>query len=61
MTQEFINKVRREGIVDTQTYRYICKDMSSATEQWLEIQRLPLEQLDTTAAIDGWVTVKVIK
>lgn len=61
MTKEFISKVIREGIVDTKTYRYICKDVTSATEQWMEIRRLPISALDTTAAIDGWETVQVIK
>lgn len=61
MTKDFINRVIREGIVDTKNYRYIRKDMNNATEQWLEIRRLPLSALDTTAAIDGWETVQVIK
>ena len=61
MTKEFIRKVIREFIVDTKTYRYIRKDVNGATEQWMEIRRIPLSALDTTAAIDGWETVKVIK
>jgi hypothetical protein len=61
MTKEFIDRVIREGIVDTKTYRYIRKDMTGATEQWVEIRRLPIDKLDTTAAIDGWETVRVIK
>lgn len=61
MTQKFIDKVIREGIVDTKIYRYIRKDMTNATEQWLEIRRLPITDLDTTNAIDGWETVRIIK
>lgn len=61
MTKDFINRVIREGIVDTKNFRYIRKDMNNATEQWMEIRRLPLSALDTTAAIDGWETVQVIK
>ena len=61
MTKEFIGKVIRDGIVDTKTYRYIRKDVTGLTEQWMEIRRIPLSALDTTAAIDGWETVKVIK
>ncbi len=61
MTKDFINRVIREGIVDTKNFRYIRMDMNNATEQWMEIRRLPLSALDTTAAIDGWETVQVIK
>ena len=61
MKKDFIDRVIREGIVDTKTYRYIRKDVTNATEQWMEIRRLPLSALDTTAAIDGWETVQVIK
>ena len=61
MTKDFINRVIREGIVDTKNFRYIRKDVTSATEQWMEIRRLPISALDTTAAIDGWETVQVIK
>lgn len=61
MKKDFIDRVIREGIVDTKAYRYIRKDVNNATEQWMEIRRLPLSALDTTAAIDGWETVQVIK
>lgn len=61
MKKEFIERVIRERVVDTKTYRYIVKDCYDATEQWAEIRRLPLADLNTTAAIDGWETVKVIK
>lgn len=50
MTKEFLNKVKREGIVDTKNYRYVhigygYKEL---------IKRLPIDWLDTTLAIDGW-------
>lgn len=45
MKNEFIAKVIREGIVDTNKYRYIFKDGN--------ILRLPLSYLGTTKAIDG--------
>ena len=47
--------------MDTEKYRYIVKDCHDADGQWAEIRRLPIDQLDTTAAIDGWETIKVIK
>lgn len=46
----------RELIVDTRKYRYICADCCDHSE----IRRLPLEYLDTTAALDGWETVQII-
>lgn len=57
MTEKFENRVIREGIVDTAKYRYYCKDYIDRRE----IQRLPLTDLDTVAAINGWEIVKVIK
>ena len=54
MTKEFVNKVLRELIVDTKKYRYIRKDCTGAAEQWFEIRRMPLADLDTAA---DWVTV----
>lgn len=57
MTKAFESKVIREGIVDTKAYRYIYKMFADHGE----IRRIKIELLDTTAAIDGWETVKVIK
>ena len=57
MKKEFANKVIRERIVDTKAYRYTCKECQNANEQWLEIRRLPLVKLDTTAALSEWETV----
>lgn len=57
MKKEFIERVIRERIVDTDKYRYIIKDCHDAYQQYQEIRRLPLSDLDTTNAIDGWETV----
>lgn len=58
MTRKFIEKVIREGMVDTRLYRYICRVRYTAENRILQIKRLPLTSLDTTEAIDGWETVK---
>lgn len=56
MKKEFWEKVRRERIVDTRKYRYVL-DTDIRLERPL-IKRLPIEDLETTAAIDGWEVVK---
>lgn len=53
MTKEFINKVRNNGIVDTKNYRYIYT--TDNTGEY--INRIPIKDLDTTAALTGWITV----
>lgn len=57
MTKNFEQKVINNGSIDTRNYRYIyvAGNISAC------IKRLPLELLDTTAAIDGWETVKIYK
>lgn len=57
MKKEFIEKVIRLGSVDTDKYRYVAREYPDR----LEVQRLPLSDLDTTAALDGWETVQVIR
>ena len=57
MKKEFVEKVKREGIVDTKSYRYRTAICNGARTQKLQILRLPIEGLDTTAAIDGWEVV----
>ena len=52
MTKAFIERVITESIVDTRKYRYIVKDG--------KIMRLPIKDLDTTAAIDGWEAVTTL-
>lgn len=54
MKKSFENRVLREGIVDTRGYRYIIRERNNGAA----IYRLPLDWLDTTAAIDGWELVK---
>lgn len=56
MTKAFENRIIREGIVDTRKYRYVTRDYQDT----IAIYRLPLELLDTTAAIDGWELVKIL-
>lgn len=53
MTKKFIERVIREYTVDTSKYRYVCNELPDR----LEIRRLPLSDLDTTAAISGWEVV----
>lgn len=54
MKKNFLKRVIREGTVDTREYRYIVRERNNGAA----IYRLPLEWLDTTAAIDGWELVK---
>ena len=54
MKKEFEAKVKAEGIVDTKEYRYVY----TADERGARIERLALDKLDTTAAYDGWETIK---
>lgn len=56
MKKEFWERVKRERIVDTKKYRHVL-DTDIRLERPL-IKRLPIEDLDTTAAIDGWEVVK---
>ena len=53
MKNEFIEKVIKYGSIDTKKYRYRALELPDR----LIIKRIPLEYLDTTAAIDGWETV----
>lgn len=47
---DFRNKIAREGgILDTTRYRYVLGDDPRG-----EVQRLPVADLDTTAAAGGW-------
>ena len=57
MKKEIIEKVKKEQIVDTKNYRYRTAIWNGACTQKLQILRLPIEDLDTTAAIDGWEVV----
>lgn len=57
ISKKFMDRVLSERIVDTKTYRYTVKEFADRQE----IRRLPIYQLDTTSAIDGWETVAVIR
>ena len=61
MTQQFFERLVRERIIDTKRYRYIITEEHDSDDQWMEIKRLPITDLDTTRAIDGWETIKRIK
>ena len=56
MTKAFIDKVIRNGIVDTANYRYAYR----ADKTRAVVERLPINQLDTTAALEQWEVVEVI-
>lgn len=57
MKKEFLDRVLKEKTVDTRHYRYDCIELADRTI----IQRLPIEQLGTTAALDNWETVYTIR
>lgn len=61
MNQNFIERLMHERCIDTRNYRYIVTEEHDANSQWAEIKRLPLDKLDTTAALTDWETVKVIR
>ena len=59
MTKAFENRVKKELTVDTRNYRY---EYECIINQGIAvIKRLPIKELNTTAAIDGWETVKIYK
>ena len=57
MTKMFREKVLQNGTVDTKTYRYRFVECGGHGE----IRRVRVEYLGTTAALDGWETVEVVK
>ena len=57
MKKMFIEKIKREGVVDTKKYRYAIR----YNENGFEVIRLELYKLDTTAAYTDWVVVKDIR
>lgn len=57
MTKAFENRVKKELTVDTKTYRYVYE----CIEDYAIIKRLPIAELNTTYAINGWETVKTYK
>lgn len=57
MKKIFMEKIIRLGSVDTRLYRYVSREYPDK----LAIERIPLSDLGTTAALDGWETVQVIE
>lgn len=57
MKKSFIEKVIREGIVDTKKYRYVFRIEYGTEEQKAVIERIPINYLDTTAVFEPWERV----
>ena len=57
MTQNLINRIIREVVVDTDNYRYVYETDNHGAR----IKRLPIDKLYTTEARDGWEVVKVLE
>lgn len=57
MTEKFFRRIIREAIVDTKKYRYTIREKVVDGKQILQVIRIPLEKLDTTAAFDEWEVV----
>lgn len=58
----FIKRVRREHIVDTRRYRYICSDVKFRGKIWEVIARLPIAYVGTEKMLDeeNWALVEKI-
>lgn len=52
ITKKFLEKVLHDQIVDTKQYRY------RVNESIGYIERIPIEYLDTTKALEGWELVE---
>lgn len=57
MTKALIERVKNEKVVDTRKYRYILDEPVDKTPC---IKKLLINDLNTTAAIDGWEVVKIL-
>lgn len=55
MTKQFLKRVVNESIVDTRKYRYTYNTGNG------NIERLPLEKLNTTGSITDWEVVGNVK
>lgn len=55
MTNRFLRRVVSESIVDTRKYRYTYNTGNG------NIERLPLEKLNTTDSITDWEIVRNVK
>jgi len=54
MKKKLEERIIREGIVDTNRFRYVFKSFPA----YAVIMKIEREKLGTTAAIDGWKIVK---
>lgn len=52
MTKKFLEKVLHDRVVDTKKYRYRVNESTGY------IERIPIEYLDTTKALEGWELVE---
>lgn len=57
MNKKLRDKIMTNQIYDTRNYRYMVRECSDH----LEIVRLPIDLLNTTAAIDGWEIVHTVQ
>lgn len=55
MTKQFLKRVVNESIIDTRKYRYTYNAGNG------NIERLPLEKLNTTDSITDWEVVGNVK
>lgn len=55
MTNRFLRRVVSESIIDTREYRYTYNTGNG------NIERLPLEKLNTTDSITDWEIVRNVK
>lgn len=56
MTEKFIDRIRKEHIVDTCKYRYRLRN----TPEYSRIERIPREYVGTTVALEPWEVVKTL-
>jgi hypothetical protein len=54
---DFIRKVLRSNGLDTRNYRYAVKYFTDIYHRGARVVRLPLKDLDTTAALAPWERV----
>jgi len=55
MTNQFLKRIISESAIDTKKYRYTYNDGNG------NIERLPLEKLNTTYALTDWEVVGNVK
>lgn len=55
MTNQFLKRIISESAIDTKKYRYIYNTGNG------NIERLPLEKLNTTYALTDWEVVGNVK